>query len=73
MKSRTKARSIALQVLYEYDLTGHPLGEVLTSRLEENQSDEAQASFCHSIVVGVAPIFAELDEVIAAHAPALNA
>ncbi len=26
MKSRTKARGIALQVLYEYDQTMHPLG-----------------------------------------------
>ena len=36
MKSRTKARSVALQVLYEVDMTGHLPGIVFTQRIEEN-------------------------------------
>jgi transcription termination factor NusB len=39
MKPRTRARSIALQVLYEVDLVGHPLGEVLQERLLEAELD----------------------------------
>jgi len=32
MKSRTRARIVALQVLFELDLTDHLLGEVLDER-----------------------------------------
>ena len=35
MKSRTRARSLALQALYEVDVTNHPPAEVLKARLEE--------------------------------------
>ncbi len=35
MKSRTRARSLALQVLYEVDITDHLPGEVYKARLEE--------------------------------------
>ena len=41
MKSRTRARSLALQVLYEVDITNHPPAEVYKTRLEETPlSDE---------------------------------
>ena len=35
MKPRTRARALALQVLYEIDLTNHPPTEVLKTRLED--------------------------------------
>ncbi len=35
MKPRTRARSTALQALYEIDLVGHPVGTVLEYRLED--------------------------------------
>jgi N utilization substance protein B len=61
MKSRTKARSVALQVLYEIDMTGHLPGEVLDFRLEEDQLDDGQTEFTRQIVFGVAPLFIKPD------------
>jgi transcription antitermination protein NusB len=70
MKSRTKARGIALQVLYEVDLTNHVPMLALERRLEEDHfNDEELADFARSIVLGVAPIFEILDNFIAQHAP----
>ena len=69
MKSRTKARGIALQVLYEYDLTAHPLGVSLEARFLDETLDEQILDFSRQIVNGVVPIIATLDDVIAAHAP----
>lgn len=69
MKPRTKARSLALQALYEIDVSNHPIGEVIQERIEEAELDEVTSEFARQIVVGVAPLFATLDEHIAAHAP----
>lgn len=69
MKSRTKARGIALQVLYEFDLTGHPLGNILENRLQDEALDESLSDFTRQIVTGVAPIINQLDDVISRHAP----
>ena len=69
MKSRTKARSIALQVLYEVDLTGHLPGEALRIRLEEDNIENNLFEFIHSIVLGVYPIMNKLDEFIGQQAP----
>lgn len=69
MKSRTKARGIALQVLYEFDMTGHPLVDSLEARFIEDPMDEQLENFAREIVSGVTPIIAKLDSVITAHAP----
>jgi len=69
MKARTRARSIALQALYEIDLTGHPVGVVLQERLNDEHLEPSVAEFAHQIVVGVWPVVAQLDQFIAAHAP----
>jgi len=69
MKSRTKARSIALQVLYEYDVTGHKPGVILEQRLEDEALDLKNAEFSRQIVIGIIPNIHKLDEVIAIHAP----
>jgi transcription antitermination protein NusB len=69
MKPRTRARSVALQVLYEVDLSGHPPGKVLEERLEENPLDSSLTEFAHSIVFGVLPLVEQLDGFIARHAP----
>ena len=69
MKSRTKARSIALQVLYEIDLTGHEPGEVLGDRLVEEPLDDGLVDFTRQIVYGVLPLVIKLDDFIAQHAP----
>lgn len=69
MKSRTKARSIALQVLYEVDMSGHPPGLVLEQRLEDEPLEKGLAEFAHQIVFGVLPVVNRLDAFIAQHAP----
>ncbi|MCI0520481.1 MAG: transcription antitermination factor NusB [Chloroflexi bacterium] len=69
MKPRTKARSLALQALYEIDLTNHLPGEVWQERIAETDLDSALIEFSHEIVFGVYPLMTVLDEFIAAHAP----
>ncbi len=69
MKSRTKARSVALQVLYEVDLTGHLPGNVLDERLEDDPLESNLAEFTSQIVFGVFPLIVKLDDFIAQHAP----
>lgn len=69
MKSRTRARSVALQVLYELDMTGHLPGEVLQARLADADLDDDLAEFASQIVAGVLPLRAALDASIARYAP----
>ena len=69
MKSRTKARAMALQTLYEYDLTGHPVEVILNDRLKDERIDEKYRQFIYEIVRGVHPIINILDELISEQAP----
>lgn len=69
MKSRTKARSVALQTLYEMDISKHPPFQALQYRLEEANLPENLAEFVRQIVAGVAQNASALDEVIATYAP----
>jgi len=69
MKSRTKARSVALQVLYEVDLTGHLPGNVLAERLEDEPLESNLSEFTNQIIFGVFPLTEKLDNFIAQHAP----
>lgn len=69
MKSRTKARSIALQVLYEVDLCGHQPGIVLTKHFEEHDIDDPLKDFIIQIVSGVVKYQQTLDEFISDFAP----
>ena len=65
MKPRTKARSFALQALYEVDITGHSGDEVLEQRFSDNPVDERLQEFARKIVNGIEPIRKELDNFIA--------
>lgn len=69
MKPRTKARSVALQALYEIDLTGHPIGIVLENRFKEFELSTSLQDFVIEIVSSITPIRTVLDEHIAEHAP----
>jgi transcription antitermination protein NusB len=69
MKSRTKARSIALQVLYEVDMVGHPPGSVLEERIVDEPIEQGLADFSSQIIFGVLPLVEKLDRFIAQHAP----
>jgi len=69
MKQRTRARSLALQVLYEVDQSNHSPGTVFTQRLKELPLSKELQEFAHQIVFGVLPLAQELDKVIAKYAP----
>ena len=69
MKSRTIARSIALQVLYEKDISGHSPYLALEQRLLEENYDKKIIEFSHKIILGVTSIVDKLDNFIAVHAP----
>ncbi len=69
MKPRTRARSAALQALYEIDLVNHPVEVVLQERLAESDLDDTLSEFVRQIVDGVWPMVSTLDQFIAEHAP----
>lgn len=69
MKPRTKARSVALQALYEIDITNHSIGTVLENRFADAGLDERLEDFTIQIVRGVVPIRELLDKYISEHAP----
>ena len=69
MKARTRARSIALQALYEIDMTNHAPVDVLKERLEANPTTDILAEFIRQIIFGVFPLRERLDHVIARYAP----
>ena len=68
MKDRTRARGIALQALYELDITNHPVGTVLQERADDSGLGDELIQFFRSIVLGVLPIREELDRFIIEHA-----
>lgn len=69
MKPRTRARSLALQVLYEIDIADHPPGEIFKLRLEDAPLSEELAEFARQIIFGILPIKNTLDHLIANYAP----
>ena len=69
MKSRTRARGVALQALYEIDIVGHPLSRVLQTSLDEVALEPALSDFTRQIVTGVRQLVVTLDSFIAQHAP----
>lgn len=69
MKSRTRARGLALQVLYEVDMTDHPPADVFQQRLEDMPLPDPLADFSRAIIYGVIPLVQQIDHVIARYAP----
>ena len=69
MKPRTRARSLALQVLYEVDIANHPPADILRSRLEESPLSNELSDFARQIIFGVIPLTHSLDHLIAKYAP----
>jgi N utilization substance protein B len=67
---RRKARSIALQVLYEIDSADHRPDRVLNTRLgDEPLGDEKAEAFLREMVFGVLQNRDKLDNLIHEHAP----
>jgi N utilization substance protein B len=69
MKPRTRARALALQVLYEIDIANHPPAEVFQARLDETPLAEELAEFARQLIFGILPLTHELDQLIAKYAP----
>lgn len=70
MKPRTKARGVALQALFELDLTDHGIGTILEERFSITPLDGKLVDFAYAIVRGIMPIREQLDAYIAEQAPA---
>ena len=69
MKPRTRARSLALQVLYEVDIANHPPADVFRSRLDDSSLSNELSDFARQIIFGVLPLTTNLDHLIAKYAP----
>jgi len=69
MKPRTRARGLALQTLFEYDLVGHIPMIVIEERIKESALEPEIADFAREIVNGIFPVINILDKFIANHAP----
>ena len=69
MKTRRRARRIALETLYEVDLADHPPGEVLQRRLAEEAIDNAGSEFASELVLGVMQHRPHMDKLIIRYAP----
>ena len=69
MKPRTRARSLALQVLYEVDIANHPPADIYRSRLEDTPLSDELSDFARQIIFGVIPLTNTLDHIIAKYAP----
>jgi N utilization substance protein B len=69
MKIRRRARRLALEVLYEYDIAEHAPGEILTRRLEDQPLEKAGVEFASKLIHNVVRYKDEMDRLIARHAP----
>lgn len=67
---RRKARTIALQALYELDCSSHKPEDVLARLLQEKALPDAAAEFARSIVLGVLQKQKEIDDLVRKFAPA---
>lgn len=69
MKVRRQAREIALQALYEIDSSGHASEQTLQHLIEDSRLPDEGATFANDLVRGVLQARAQLDQIIARHAP----
>ena len=69
MKARRKARTVALQALYEIDCTNHAPELVVEERLAEQPMEAELTEFARRLVLGVIAQTATLDRLIQKYAP----
>ena len=67
---RRKARTLALQALYEIDTSGHKADDVTGRLLTEDELSEENEDFVRDIVSGEIENKEKLDQTIREHAPA---
>ena len=69
MKARRKARTVALQALYEIDCTSHPVSLVMEERLLDQPLEADLNEFAQALVAGVVASTPTLDRLIQQYAP----
>jgi N utilization substance protein B len=69
VKTRHRARVVALQALFEIDCARHAPGLVLQQRLEDTHLPDDAASFASQLVAGVLKYQSVLDSFIHQYAP----
>ncbi len=67
MQDRRKARIIALEIIYQREITNHPLDEIIKNR-RRMEEYEAPSEFSMSLVRGVIDHQEELDDLISNYA-----
>mgnify|MGYP000096537951 CR=1 FL=1 len=68
VKNSHVARVLALQALYELDCTTHPVEQVVSARLDENQIDAEQRILVYRLINGVIEHKSAIDQLIQQHA-----
>lgn len=69
ISERTFLRGVALQALYEYDLSGHNIADILTYRFEAVEiPNDDEKKFVIDLVTGVINHKTEIDEMIKKYA-----
>jgi N utilization substance protein B len=69
LQGRRKARSMTLQALYEIDCTDHPIEEVISSHINDENLSKRDEQFFREFVLGVLEHQKRLDALIHRHAP----
>ncbi len=68
LKERTYQRGIALQALYEHDLSGHDISSILGNRFEAIEITDESKTFITELALGVLEHKDELDRMIEKYA-----
>jgi transcription antitermination protein NusB len=68
--TRHQARTLALQVLYESDVAGHEVDEVLKRYLEDHSEPQRVRRYVERLITGIQSSQAIIDQQIADAAPA---
>jgi len=68
MRKRTQARESALQVLYQVEITGDTLPDLLKAHWDETQVDEETREFAERLVEGTSSHQKEIDLIVTRHA-----
>ena len=61
-KKRTKARSFATQAIYQWQVSGDTIGEIVNSFLAEHQNSGFQVEYFRNLVTGVPTNLDTLDQ-----------
>ena len=66
-RKRSRSRRLALQALYQWQVTGDDLGEIINHFLADNQERAFEVDYFRDLVRGVPSRLDELDKALAEH------